>query len=332
MDKQLVETLGKVVIAAAWADKKLTSAEINSLKDLLFQFQRDLTLPDVSFGHQLWTMISGMDETTSRDGSGINIPAREMAKFEMYTESPIDAPERELLVNQLREAIWTEEDKALVISALKSMVEADGNITDEEQAVLNEIMATMQSVDTGVFRRLGRLLQSSVERRSQAVENAPNREKYFEDFLKNKVFYEMRRRLDRGDQSLEIPDEALRKLGAIGGLLARVAQVDSIVLEAEREEIMSLLQTGWGLSQEAATFVIEVAMSEVSKDFDYLRMTRNLFDITTLDERTHLLDLLFAVANADRKVSAEELREIHRIAGHLLLRSNQVDEAYSRIT
>jgi uncharacterized tellurite resistance protein B-like protein len=339
MDKHLIETLGKVIIAAAWADKKMAPEEINSLKDLLFQFQHTLTLPEISFGNQVWALMNGVS-IGSNHNAGIGIPARIMAKFEMYTESPVGAAEREWLIYQLRDAIWTDEDKTLVISAIKDMVEADGSMTEEEQAVLKEIKARIEDVDTGIFNYVGRLIQNALRRRSQIMSAAPNREKHFEEFLKNKVYYEMRRRLDLDEPKLEIPDEYLRKLGTVGGMMARVAQVDNVILEKEMDKmtsivetgwgVMSILQTGWGLSREAAIFVIDVAMSEVSRNFDYLRMSREFFDIATPSERANLLELLFAVANADGRISNDEFREIRMIADYLLLSSNRVDEAYSK--
>ena len=71
-------------------------------------------------------------------------------------------------------------------------------------------------------------------------------------------------------------------------------------------------------------------MSEVSKNFDYLRMSRDFYDITTPAERANLLELLFAVANADGQISNDEFNEIRSIADYLLLSSNRVDEAYSK--
>lgn len=311
MDRKLIETLGKVIIATGWADQNLSQEEINSLKDLIFQFQES-------------AFYDSLDEDSG-------LPSNLLAMFEMYTESPVDAAELERLVNELREAVWSEEDKTLVLSALQNMVEADGKITDEEQAVLNSIKASIESVDTGIFSDLGRLIRDAMQRRSDAVTNTPGREKYFEDFLKNKVYYEVRRRLDLGEANLEIPEEELRKLSMVGGLMARVAQVDHIVLEKETDKIAAILQSSWNLSPEAAAFVMDVALLEASKNFDYLRMSREFLNITAPGERANLIDLLFAVANADGKVSNEELKEIHTIARYLLMSSNRVNEAYSKI-
>lgn len=319
MDKNLIDTLAKVIIAAGWADKKLELEEINSLKDLLFEFRH--AMADV-----------GISEDFVRSTGDSGITSGEWAKFQMYTESPVDSAERERLVDELREAVWSEEDKDFVISVLQKMVEADGKVTEDEKVVLNGIKERIAAVDTGIFGDLGRLVRGAVQRRSEAVGNAPDREKYFEEFLKNKVYYEVRRRLDLGEANLEIPDEDLRKLSMAGGLMARVAQVDNIILEKETDKLTSILQSNWNLSHEAATFVIQVALSEANKDFDYLRMSREFLALTAPDERTNLLDVLFAVANADGKISNEELKEISRIADYLLMSRNRVMEARSKFT
>lgn len=302
MNRKLLETLAKVIVAAGWVDKELTLQEKNNLKDLLLQFRR-------------------------------HFPEDEDAPIlEMYTESPIQPLEQERLVNDLRESVWSEEDKAVVISALKDMVEADGKITEEEQSLLDGIKAKLESVDTGVFGDLGRLLRGAMQRRSESLRSSPNRDKYFEDFLRNKIYYAVRHRLDLGETELKIPEADLRKLSAVGGLMARVAQKDGIVLENEMEKINSTLQNSWGLSREAAAFVTEVAISEVSANFDYLRMSRELVEMTTPAERVNVLNVLFTVANADGKISNEERREVHNIADYLLLSDNVVAEAYSKIT
>ena len=302
MNRKLMGTLAKVIAAAGWADKILTPAEIENLKDLLFQFQRSVIDP------------------------------REDALFQMYIKSPVDAEERERLMEELRETVWSEEDKTYVHAALKRMVEADGKITDEERALLDDIHATIESVDTGMLGKLGRLVRGAMQRRSQAVRNTPNREKYFEDFLKNKVYYEVRRRLDLIRSDIRIPDEELRKLSLVGGMMAHVARVDHVVLENETEKITSLLQTTWGLSREAAIFVMECAIADVSRDFDYLRMTREFTALTTAAERNNLLGLLFGVANADGDVSDEELLEITYIADYLLLSLDRLNRALLKVS
>jgi uncharacterized tellurite resistance protein B-like protein len=295
-DKNLILTLAKVIIAAAWADGEMALDEINSLKDLLFQLPR---------------------------AGGTQITGREWARLEMYIESPVGVAERARLVEELQAALQTPKDRALALSALEDLIQADGVVSDEERAVAEEIKTAIQAVDVGVIGQLGRLIRGTVQRRSQAVANAPNREEYFEDFIKNKVYYAVRQRLNLGEVDLDIPEGDLRKLSLAGGLMARVAHVDREVTEDEFDRMVHALQAGWDITREAAAFVAEVAVSEVSADLDYFRLTRQFCTSTTEDERVRFLDVLFAVADADGHVSHEEIEEIRRIARSLNLTHKQ---------
>ncbi len=50
-------------------------------------------MPGCNFGDELWALSSGI-HLEKNYNSGVEIPAREMAKFKMFIESPIDAAER----------------------------------------------------------------------------------------------------------------------------------------------------------------------------------------------------------------------------------------------
>ena len=126
-DKNLILTLAKVIIAAAWADGEMALEEINSLKDLLFQ------LPYSGFK------------------TGSRTTAREWATLEIYIESPVDAAERARLVEALQAALQTPEDKALALSALENLIRADGVVTKEEQRVAKEIGAAIEAVGVGTL-------------------------------------------------------------------------------------------------------------------------------------------------------------------------------------
>ena len=70
------------------------------------------------------------------------------------------------------------------------------------------------------------------------------------------------------------------------------------------------LEATWGLSSEVALFVMQCAIADVSKDFDFLHPTREFTELTTHAERNKLLELFFALAKADRHISDEEMLEI----------------------
>jgi uncharacterized tellurite resistance protein B-like protein len=282
----MIMTLGKVIVAAAWADGEVAHDEVNSLKDLLFH------LP--------------------------NLNARQWAELEIYLESPVDAAERTRLVEELHGEIRSVEDKQLAISALRDLVEADGVITQEETQVLNEITTAIESADTSMIGSFSRLMRGPVQRRSEVAANAPNREANFEDFVKNKVYYNVRRRMQMDEgEDLRLSDNEIRRLSMAGGLMARIARLDNTVADEEFKAMTGALERDWGLNHEQATFVTEVAISSEISSMDYFRLARDFFDVNTAEERLRFLDALFNVAVADGEVSMDEIEEIRLISKSL---------------
>lgn len=306
-DRNLALTLGKVIIAAAWADGKITPDEINSLKDLLFR------LPH------------------GRDTKGMHLTANEWALLEMYMQTPVGVAERSRLLEDLQAALRRPEDKELAIAAIEELIRADGVVTDTERAVANEIKAAINAVDLNIFAQLGRLIAGPIQRRSQAVERAPNREQYFDDFVKNRVYYKVRQRLHMDDAELHIPDADVRKLSLAGGLMARVAHIDHAVNDDECDRMIQILQADWNISREAAALVAEVAVSEAGADLDFYRLTREFTTSTSAEERARFLDVLFDVATADGYLSNAEHEEIRLIAMSLNLSHDQFIAAKVRI-
>jgi uncharacterized tellurite resistance protein B-like protein len=282
--EQLIMTLAKVLIAAAWADGELTHDEVNSMKDLLFFF------PQLS--------------------------ARQWASLAIYLEAPVGEAERARLVEDLRNAIRSEAHKELVRRTLDEMVNADGQVTEEEAAVVARIKAAIESVDVGL---LATLVRGMTRRRSQALANAPNREDYFDDFVKNKVYYGMRRRLDLGQADLDLPEDTLRTLCLAGGVMAQIAHVNPDVGDAEVSTMVDALQTHWHLTPQQAAFVVDVAISETASLLDRYRLAREFAGACRHQERVEFLDVLFALAAADGMATYEEVEEIRQVARSLKL-------------
>jgi uncharacterized tellurite resistance protein B-like protein len=283
-------TLAKVLIAAAWADGEITEEEKQCLKDLLFH------LPD-----------AGLD-------AGIQMTAQEWERLEMYMDSPIEPAERDRLVADLQDAIRNPNEKEIVLGYLRQMAAADGVPTPEEQAIIAEIEQGQAQVSEGLFGKFSRFMGGTVQKRATAVTNAPNREQYFDDFVKNKVYYELRQQLAQQGKSLNLTDEQLRQLGLAGGLAARVAHVDRTATEAEVNKMAELIGRYWRLDGETAVLVAQIAASSVDYTYDYYRMTREFGLSTTGEERQRFLDALFQIALADGFVSFEETEEIRLIS------------------
>ena len=281
-EENMLMTLGKVIIAVAWADGQVTREEVNSLKTML------LRLPKLS--------------------------AREWARLEMYIETPVDEAERNRLVEELRQSISSQSDKELVRTALQDMVHADDVVTADEQQVMAEISAAIDSVEVGAMGGLFQLVKDMVGRQSQATADAPNREQYFEDFVKNKVYYSVQRRLELNEGELKLSDDKLRKLSLAGGIMARVARVDEEVTETEFNQIVEVLQAEWKIPREEATFVAEVAVSDTAAEMDRFYLIDGFMKVCSSAELIEFLDVLFAVAAADAEISYDETEEVRSIA------------------
>ena len=296
---RVVKALAKVMIAAAWVDGSVSQEEINSLKDLIFQ------LPDMT--------------------------ASDWAELEIYIEAPVGEAERARLVEELRASMKNPADKDQALAAMDAVINADGQVTEAERDVVNEIKRNIESADVGLFGQLGGVLRGPVQRRSEALASAPNRELEMDDFMKNKIFFQVHRRLELDDLGMDISEDELRKLSLAGGLMARVAYVDHEVKDEETDTMIAALQTNWEISQVEAALVVEVAVSEISKSLDYYRLSREFFESTSFDERLHFLDVLFAVAAGDGFVSYDETEEIRTIAMGLKFTHKQFIDAKLKI-
>lgn len=288
----LILTLAKVLIAAAWADGEPTHEEINSMKDLLFH------LPQLS--------------------------ARQWASLQMYIDSPLSDAERERLLEELRYAIQTPQDRELAQQALDEMLQADGDVSAEEEQIAAEIRATIESVNVST---LSRLVKGMTGRRAQALANAPNREDHLDDYVRNKVYYGVRRRLDLGEADLQVSDDVLRTLSLAGGIMAQVARVNPKVSDAEVATMVDALQTHWHLDADQAAFVAGVAISETAGLMDRYRLARQFASVVGPRERAQFLDVLFAVAAADGVACYDEIEEIRAIAESLKLSHRQFIQA-----
>jgi uncharacterized tellurite resistance protein B-like protein len=303
-DKDLILKLARVLIAVAWADGQVSNEEINSLKDLLFRLR-----------------ASGFDDS-------IQFSAQEWARLDMYIETPVGDEERARLVVDLQNSLRSAADKRLVAEALQRLVEADGQVSPEEWELVAQIQADVESVGVGGLQRL---LGGAMQRRRAAVAGAPNREKYYDDFIKNKVFYAVGQRLQVDPADLGLSEQELRRLSLVGGLMAKIAHLDRQVTDDEFANMVAIFQDIWGVTREAATFVVEVAISAVDVTYDTFRMMRELATAASVEERRHVIELLFAISAADGAMSLDEIEEIRVIARGLNLTHKDFIDAKLKI-
>ena len=288
-------SLAKVLIAAAWADGQISEDEELSLKDLLWR------LPEVH--------------------------ARQWEELAIYLDAPVEAAERERLVAELRAQISSADQRELALSKLDEMVNADGVVAEREQAVVAEARAALESADVGLWGSLSRLL---IGRRAEATAGAPNREKYLNDFVRNRVYYRLRQRLAAEGVVWDVGDAELRRLGLAGGLLALVAGAVDGVDDAERAAMSAVLRDAWSLPEASAALVVEVALSG-GEPLDFFRLVREFAEVTTAEERLRFLAALFGVAAADGAATFAEIEQIRLIAQGMKLSHTEFIEAKMKL-
>ena len=289
-DRQLILALARLVIAVAWVDGELTQDEINALKRFLLRLRR------------------------SRYAPGVRLTGREWAALEMYMEAPVDEAERGRLLVALQQALRTGRQRALVMEALRDVVAADGEITPEEERALLEIEAALKETSVGLNGLLGRLVGARLRAEKAAAAAAPNREAQFTDFVRNRVYYALTRRLAEEGSTLDLSAADQRVLSLAGGLMARLAHIDGDFSDAERQAMAERIRSAWDLDAGAAAFVAAVAGETIHETFDTTRMMDDLARLMPAEERRHFLEALFAVAAADGEISHDEHEEIRLIA------------------
>jgi uncharacterized tellurite resistance protein B-like protein len=300
-DRALAMALAKVIIAAAWADGHLASDEINSLKQLLTRLGQTGGRPEME------------------------LTANDWAELEIYLHSPVEAAERHRLVHELAQTLRGPRDRQIALEAIDHVFAADGVHTETERELATEISNALANADVGILAQIGRLF------RRGKTSGGPNRERYLDEFLNNRIFFAVRQRLGKSPaEALGISRDEANTLALAGGLLARVARVDQQVTDAEFDRIADALVQGWGIDHERAVLVTEVALAESAAELDFYRLTKEFADSASVALRERFLDALFAVAAADGTISNAESAEISRINANISLTHAQFVQARRR--
>ncbi|MFC2140498.1 TerB family tellurite resistance protein [Candidatus Auribacterota bacterium] len=283
--KNFIMDLARLVIASAWADGELSPEEINVLKRLLFNLE--------------------------------NVTGEEWEKLEMYIDAPVTKEETEEILNRVISQLKSEEDKSFVLDTLEQLFEADGVVTAEEKAFLKMVHDSLANVSTGFFSNVSNAFQSILKNRVEKKNETSLREKNFGDYVKNTIFYQLKRLEQERGKQINLDEAALRKLSFAAGLLAQIAGVDLKMSKEERIAISETIATAWGIPDEQASLVAEVACDQISKGLDHVLLAQGFFDCTSLKERTDFITALFKIANSSEKTSNEEIEEIRQIAKRL---------------
>lgn len=116
-----------------------------------------------------------------------------------------------------------------------------------------------------------------------------------------------------------LPPDRARHLAAFAYTLGRVANADLEVSAEETRAMEAILRRLAGLSEDESILIVRIAKSqhELFGATESYTVTREFARMATYEEKTQLLDCLFAVSASDEVVSGIEEAEIRGIAGEL---------------
>lgn len=284
----LVPALAKTLLAIAWSDGELHPEEEATLKEVVG------LLPALS--------------------------AQEWALIELYLVTPIQAQERGELLQNLLVQIRSAADKTLALQAVDAMLQADGLVQPDEEAVAQTIRAAIAAADVSPLGLVGRALGG-------VARGTPQRERGLELWRTNPVFYLLQQRGQAGP--------GLEVAALTAGIMAQVARLSSqpgaTAERAERPIILQALRDDWQATPQQAEALADAALAIIRRAVDYHRISRELTPRSSEAQRVALLDTLFRIANAAEQVVPAEIDEIRIIAERLNLTRQQFIAAKLKI-
>ena len=104
---------------------------------------------------------------------------------------------------------------------------------------------------------------------------------------------------------------------ATAALLIEISKADHHVHENEKESITNALSTSFGMSSEETKEIIELADQEVNKSISIYEFTRLINENYTMEQKKHVIGLLWQIALSDDHLEALEEHLIRKTAGLL---------------
>ena len=126
-----------------------------------------------------------------------------------------------------------------------------------------------------------------------------------------------------GAQSADLDENQELRLAA-AALLIEAARMDGNVDDAERHAIAEQLAGCFNLNGEETDALIEAAGAKVDESTQLYPFTRVITDRFSEDERIRMIEMLWTVAYADRRLHDYEASLVRRVAGliHVADRDN----------
>jgi uncharacterized tellurite resistance protein B-like protein len=269
----------KVLACMAWADEKVTRAEVSLIGRLMHDFH-----------------LSG----------------EERMQVEPYLDEKVDLDEAKRVTRRFLARVRRPARRRELIATVEKLLDSDEGRTPEEQEWLRELNDAVAE-SSGSFLLDG--LRSVLCIGAAGTDKSDlRREARLHDFIHNRVLFKLRHRVGAKILERETNPDKLKELTLCAAFLARVGYVDENFLPQEKEFIQKLLREVWSISPSLAEAVCGVAMEAANLGFDLFRLIQETKATLSANKRKTLLEALFALALAEGKMTGEEIEEIRKIA------------------
>lgn len=116
-----------------------------------------------------------------------------------------------------------------------------------------------------------------------------------------------------------IEPQRARYLAAFAYILGRVGNADLDISAEESRKMEEIVAQVGGLPARQAVLVVQIAKSQnrLFGGTENFLVTREFGEISTREQRRHLIDCLFAVSAADDSISGAEETQVRQIASEL---------------
>ena len=113
-------------------------------------------------------------------------------------------------------------------------------------------------------------------------------------------------------------------------LFLEMANIDGEFSESEKESILSLMTSEYGLSHDIVEELMAAARTELDQSIDLWQFTNLINQNYSPEEKTHIIEMFWKVAYADGRLDSHEDYLLHKLAKLLRLSHKQLIEAKLR--
>jgi uncharacterized tellurite resistance protein B-like protein len=104
----------------------------------------------------------------------------------------------------------------------------------------------------------------------------------------------------------EQQDDSYDTLLAVCALFVEIAAIDGKLTQVERDRIVSILKSEYGLSDQDASELMRVSKEHLKQSLDYWQFTNLINQNYAMDEKVRIIELLWKIVYTDGKLEQHE--------------------------